>query len=317
MKTYILLLSSLLISAHASAEMTWAKTNFWQAPYENNYQISFNPESSDLMESCKRMSRSVWDMDGELVIDTPERMQKLRAMPLISQTTDSFLLSVPLWKQASVNLASDQDLINSRNASQKPKLQDTLPAYTQSAAGVYLESNSLSKFQITVSEKSFVGVSRKLGLKDSNVQIKNNSQGLFLEIDGKDLACDLALGSATLTASGKASVRIGIEEHKQLMNFYSGVDQIALKILKEKQIPAQRAALLGFRLGGFLARETVSGPEKSEAHLMEILNHVFELEKMEPNMRWTSSLGEKHLVVNNTSDSVPVQLQISLHTSGE
>ncbi len=293
------------------AGMGLVQTNFWQAPYPTDYKIVIKSSSQDLAKSCQQLDKVAWNAEGTSQVWKADQMARLRTAALPSQDEETFQTDFKITNMRGFNLLSEAQTKELSELVAVAASVDTISNFSQLPSEIILRAFEFSKLTFAFKPKSLTQVSESFGLEPIPISVLENEDGPYLRIFSKDVACDLILHRLALSTKSSAVIKISLEQQIQLSDFYAKVESISKSIIASRKNPISRAALLGFRLGGFLSSKAQTPPMKAEGELVAIMDKFFDVEKMAPNSRWTESNGEKFLSVPGQTQAMAVQINIS------
>jgi hypothetical protein len=295
----------------AMAAVSWVQTPFWQTVFETNYSIALQNTNTEIAGECRDFQKWTYDDQGVLKVTDASAFQGYNRLGLPSDMIHSdFYLEMKLGIAPNLILADlSASSPNLATAAQEKAKTDVLPGYTQAPAQIALAPESFQlPLRIEKQPQSLSAAGEKLGVLPGALKIISHTDGYYLVLTSKDIACDLLSHHADLAQKAKASVKIALNKVVELGNFYDKIQDISTAALDKSSSPQIRAALLGFRLGGFLSQSGT--PEKVESQLLQILTQFFEIENMSPNKNWSDAFGKKILDVPGMSPNVDINIQI-------
>ncbi len=312
MKTFLMISSLLagpLYAASAQVSVSWVQTPFWQTAFHADQVLNLQAGPPELNEECKDFERYVWNANGTVAITDAVDYQSFNQMPLPSDMVNTkfmveFKLNLPLNNVLS---ESDADLKPELDAKSK---SDLLPDFTQSPGQLLLKPESLRSTSIRPQRqiKSLLAVADKLAIQNPAPVFVEHVDGIYLKVSNKDLACDLLTKRASLSLKAKGEVKITLQNQLNLQKHYAEVERISLETLKQFKNPRQRAALLGYRLGGQFSQSF--SREKAETVLLQTMDLLFDWENLEPSPVWNNAFDKKALNISGTSPQVDLNLQV-------
>jgi hypothetical protein len=303
MKKQILFLAAMFITSSASAELAWIKTKFWQAPYPKTQILKIQSMDGDLEQTCHLYKKLVYynGLGTKLNAEEMQFMRTYTGSIHDNQFKAKFKISKFAsqgWIGKSVKLANEQ--------AGKSEPNNILPYYTASTATIYpavLQENLAVKND----PSSFTSLSQSVGLSPLPIRIIGSDLSAIIEVTGKDTACDLYLGFARLSTTGRAIVKITDDSLKPLRSFYKEFEDLSAEALSKKSSSPARAALLGYAMQPVL--ESLGQAEEiSETWLGNLVEQFFD-ENMNRNKTWESHETALRL---NVPVSAIAPLQITL-----
>lgn len=310
MKKITIAFSVLLLTIPAFAGMGLVQTNFWQSPYPSDYKVMIKNSSRELLESCQQLDKVAWNVKGTSQIWRADQMARIRTAPLPSQNEETFQIDFEIQNMKGFNLLSEAQMKELPELVAVAASVDAIPNFSQVPSEVMLNSSTLSNLNFVSQPKSLTKVSESFGLTQLPITAFQNQDGSYLRIISKDVACDLILHRVVVGIKTSAVVKISLAQQITISNFYAKVESISKSVVEARKNPVSRAALLGFRLGGFLGLQPLSTPQIAEAELVAIMEKFFDIEKMDLNSRWTYSNGQKFLSVPGQSSGINVQINL-------
>ena len=312
MKKIVIPFSVFFLNIPALAGMGLVQTNFWQAPYPQEYELKVKNISQELKESCQHIDKIAWDEEGATSIWKADQMIRLRSAPLPSQNEDQFQVDFKIVNMRGLNLLSPAQAKEASELVAVAASADALPDFSQAPFEVDLASSMLSNFNFKYQSRSLSKVSESFSLPRLPITLIQDKTDFYLRVISKDVACDLISHRMSLGAKSSAQVKISLESQIRLNDFYTRVESISKSVLVSQKNPSVRAALLGFRLGGYLSSRPGMTLSTSEAQLLALMDKFFFIEKMDTNDRWTESNGQKFLSVSGQSSAVEIQVNLTV-----
>jgi hypothetical protein len=303
MKAFNLTIIPLILihSALARAEFAWARTAFWQAPYETNQTLHIEAVDPNLAQVCQEYKDVVVSASGTASLEATD-IQMLRTLST-NVTRTQFSAKFRIAKVQSQNLIKTS--IDSANqAASLLSLSNPLPDFLQFTTEILPSGLPVGAVSVVTKNGSLSNISKSVGLPTLNIKVLGNDWSTTVELEGKDLACDLLNGAANLQFESSATVRISFDAQRRIDDFYRQVERASGEALTQKSSARGRAALLGFKLAPAFASRNI-GKDLSKTVMKNIIEQFFDL-KMNRNSSWSSS---KHL---NVDGGVSAPLHLTL-----
>lgn len=287
-----------LSSSFGFAKTTWVKSLFWEAPQATEINVQVKSVDAQLLDDCKNLKKTIFAADGTLNFDRPERVDDIRKYPFEDSMDNDFSTTFIFQDsiQQIVDVAGSSEALTKTHESY-------LPYAVQTKAETAAES--LTAFKVSALPGSFSDVTQKLGLKTLPIVSVLYKGQQALKISGRDLACDLLQGKATIEAKASSTVKIPIDNQIQLMNYYK---EIEAKVLQVRNLPDSdtiKAARLGFRLGQFFTTD-----KPAERFIAGVMGVLFQKNSFELSSAWTSFNGEPSIQVIGAVKGEPMTVQI-------
>lgn len=307
MKTLKLLffVSAISFAIPALAGVAWAKTKFWQVPYETGLTLKIKAADAKLPQLCKEYTELVKDADKSDL--SSEEISYMRSQPARAFEKD-FWTSFVLNSEASqVLLAQSIDKVNSEST-QNPQ-EEIAFGYTQKNAELVPQLTSYTNLAIVDRADSLLSISRSVGLKPLGISIVGSGSQLIIKVSGKDSACDLLSGKANLNLNASAIVKISLEEQTRIDSFYKKIESVSKEVFAKSNSTKLRSALFGFKMADVLTLEKV-GYEAGAQYIHYLVENFFDSD-MNRNEVWRTFNNEWHLSVDgNTSVGINYKLEI-------
>ena len=185
-----------------------------------------------------------------------------------------------------------------------------LPYFYQLKSFTSINLGDATEFTIEVTPDSFVNFSRKLSLEDASIKLKKDRIGkVVLEVEGRDLACDLLQGRAQVTAKVPSVVQLPLETSKSLENFYNGkLAPIIDKTLSGSDSLTQKALKLGYRLGLELDESVANN--STEKYLLNLVNLLFKPKSLDLSEHMSVVQNKKVILFSSRIEGQPVLLKL-------
>lgn len=279
------LVTSLLITgAYASDELQWVASPFWKAPFVKNTDLKLQLTNTELQNACYYYGKMVSDSRSSLTPWQAAKVDRFRKMLLPNSRLEASTFEV---------FFTPETTLLELKSKVEPDLDHedlSYPYYlqTESITGASLLNarNIILKISPESQARSYVTYSRSLGLDDSKISVIQNENGLAeIKIDGRDAACDLLEGRASLQIQVPSIVKILPAKMQNLEEFYhQKITPIIIQTNDSKQALSLRAALLGHRLGSAIDEEFRSLTTiENEKALIFIMEKIFNLKSLELN----------------------------------
>ncbi len=315
MKTILFLIIS-ISATPLFAGVAWVQTPFWQAPYENSQTLNTAKPTNELVEECKYFESKVWDKNGNNKILDPSDFEMLNTMALPSDMTNQFFYT-ELKTDVTNNLVIGDHLETNTNIVKmvvENEKSDSLPFYSQVPSQIQIDPKSLSNIATTIEkqEKSLIAMNEQLSLPKRTAVLMQKGGSFFVVFRSKDIICDLLAHRANIKIKAKAQIKIILDNQIKLQNTYSELQSLSQSIMDRSKSQRVRAALIGYKIGGFFENRQTLPKERVENHILQFMNQFFDLETMEPNKNWKEAFGKKILDVDGISQSVDVNLAIQI-----
>jgi hypothetical protein len=276
------------------AETHMLQNSFWSTSFDDVNHLELKSVDANFVKDCRDFTDYVFDQKHNLQVQRPEEFDDARTLPIQGQMRDTYLavFKVQEMKRSS-GKASEEGPYSARPV-------------------VSLQLSGLQNAQVA-SDGDLVAVSLHLGLLASTVQIIKREDQVLLQINGRDLACDLLQNKIKLNAQVQYAVSPNAEEMLRLNKFYTRVETITASVLSQTEDPVVRASLMGYRYGQLYNRQKNSNEEMRQN--LELLKQSLFLEdSFELNSIW-KSLGGRYFVVYpkiQFSDFIGIPLKVVL-----
>jgi hypothetical protein len=277
---YILLmgLSCMADVSFAGTKMGWATTPFWTGPITTEIDVELvSVFPKDLKEQCKDFRIKLVDEGKYLTYQDFDRWRKYN--PDLNS-------DLPFKAYFKIN---NNKILNNLTINDSG---DNLPFYIQNQTEQVfnLASIDLQKESRKVSASSLTQFGAKLDSANSistTFSLTNYKYQQAIQVDGKDLACDLLEKKAGFLTSVSSNVDLTVESKNKIQEFY--LDKVTPEInsvLNTNFNQALKAALIGFRVGKVLESEQGNLEDKShENTLKKLFTNLFN-EKLERTNNW-------------------------------
>lgn len=269
-------------------------TPFWSSMVPNEFAMKIEmPNSKELEEICQEY-RELVSTKTDINTFNARDVEILRSLSTDFRTSkfvSYFIVPKKYWTIDLTDLKIEDQSVQE------------LPFYNQKATQVRVFENLPIVSKIESNEESLVSVSRKLGLKDSDVKFSQQGSDLIVKIYGKDLACDLFVGTSRIRVSSIASAYISVEQQLQLEAFYTDIEKTYHQKIERLPSLSRRYVSSGYYFGKIIDRLNmdIQNPNQSELILSLILERFFD-DQMKPNSVWSNSDNILRLLVTgNTS----------------
>ena len=309
MKTLLIAASLILPLSTVSANSKWAQGPFWMAPQESEFTRGLTLVESELIKSCESY-KTIYetyknDPADERLAEKIERFRKM-ALPLPMQNSFKarFAINDVDFNSMSIEGFTDKEGIVS-DTEKAP-----LPYFYQLKSFTTVNLGDASEFAIEVTSDSFVNFSRKLLLEDAGLNLKKDRIGkVVLEVEGRDLACDLLQGRAQVMTKLPSVVQLPTDASKFLETFYNGkLAPIIDKTLSASDSLTQKALKLGYRLGVQLD-ESVDG-NSTEKYLLNLVNLLFKPKSLDLSEHMSVVQNKKVILFSSRVEGQPVLLKL-------
>jgi hypothetical protein len=306
MEKQIILAVLLTISISAKAavvkEAGWVATPFWAAPKANKIEMQMvSIDANTLRAQCKEFETRLSYEQSPI---DPGVFDKYR--------TKDYSSDSGFFKAVFV-IANNPFSVTGEVKDESNKL----PFYYQRSASQQVFIDNGTTISTDSSEDSYSATAKSLNLSETDPRITKAKYKDAIEVNGKDLACDLLNGKAKIILHTKNVVSIDDNSNAYLSDFYLNKIQANINeaFAGEKNNQMVRAALLGFKLSKTLADANVV-EEGIEKHIGTIFNLFFEkntLENARSGLLLDSKVtpGKKEIQLS-TSVTTPIEVTLTL-----
>lgn len=303
MKFLIIIPTAIMMTVSANAETVWVKTPFWQTAYARSQTAKIKADTN-LDETCEEYSLMVFSGSGRTALSAQEveTLRSYTGQMNGAQYNATFTVDRALSERFFAQSLRDVAPEIAATAG-----QDVLPHYSVQPAEINPLDKILSPIQIGFVPDSLSRVSQALGLRPLKIEVAAYVPQTKIRVYGRDSACDLYRGKASLEAPSTGPVKISLEQQLKLSDFYQAFEELTESAFARTQKPLGRMAVLGYGLAPVLAPLRIQ-PAKA-ADLVETLVTDFFNVQGERNENWTVFNGKPHLSV---SGAIPVQFQLKL-----
>lgn len=289
MKTYLLVaemiaLSLIMLASSAQAELVLHKTAFWQTMYEKNQVLIMTAAEPNLSKACEDYKNKVTPNGnqsnfGKEDIEILRRVAKDVWQPNYVNT--KFVVDV----QKSTSALRQS--IEAANVGLKNAQPDqSLPEYTANLAELSLSLESQSKGSLVTNRSSLTKISEGLGLKALPFKILGGGEGLTIQFEGLDTACDLLSGNASLEFESVGQVIISEEDQKNLTAFYEPASGLVKDVFGKRKAPSVRAAVVGLKVGSLVDQLHRQNKDITANQVANFVERFFD-DKFNPNSHWS------------------------------
>lgn len=301
---------SIALPAWGRADVGWASNNFWRSPVVTSVEFSLSEGGKALHEACDHFENLMAKTRDEKLrrkIFESERETPLFMYPLQSRFSYEFESNLDSF--GDVLNQSDRDRL-ARIAAVEARSEKRL-YYVQSADSIHVDISTFAMEVVESEEESLTSIGKSLGLSQLPVLFTKSFYGVKLLVYGKDLACDLARGRAKLIVSADAYALLNLDKATlPLTVLYFKLSEIVNEVLAKFERPTQRAALLGYRLGEFLASRPDMTNERAETAMLSFLDTYLDPETLTHNSLWSTGLKEEKLL-SFSSVSKPFLMKVT------
>lgn len=250
----------LILGANAKAETGWIATPFWTAPKSEKIELKLEAENMELLKKqCKELSDR---LSYESLPLESKTFDRLRSRDSFSNT--GMFKSVFYILNSPISLSTTEDIQTTK-----------LPFYLQKNSLQQVVLDNTVKFSAMSTQGSYGAIAKSLGLSDTTAQFTKYRYRDAIEITGKDLACDLINQKAFLKSNVNSVVWIDGQNKNELEDLY--INKVRTDINDafntEKNSPALKAAILGFKLGKTLSE--LNSSNNVEDELKNVFNLFF------------------------------------------
>lgn len=295
---------SLVVTAHA--ETDWAKTKYWQAPYEKTLTLKIQALDPSLKGICK-------DYSDLVRVGAPLDQEGINVVRALTGSIAKTAFST----QFEVKALESQQLIDASlaraNAQIEAKLaegaaQNPFFGYTQKTIELVPELFDHSMLEVKDQPGSLTSISRSVGLSPLAIFILGSGLNAKIKVYGKDVACDLLNGEAKLQLNSKVRVKIDAGEQQKLGQIYTQIEPLVQDSLKRKKTAKSRALLLGHKLATFFQAKGID-LDLGTIYTTNFVENFFD-EEMNRNDAWKEYKGEWYLLVDgNASVNITFSLE--------
>jgi hypothetical protein len=279
MKNLFTLLFIMLTAFKGEAQVNWAKGKFWQVPYPKiiNYSLTVSAEHLPLIQKdCEEFRNRVFRKDGR-VLDQAQALEMFRTSgnPLGILWGIKYLVRFHSDMPLTGSLLTDAAQAQADKASAEIKPQDKLPWYTQDLVWLGMNDPETVQLKLVTAEGSLSQVSENLGLEPSMVIVKRFTDGISLEISGRDIACDLLANQVEIHGIVEAHPKIDMMELHRLENLYKNVKEAyeQTKNISKMQVRATRIIK---RTDKMLKEAELPDRDKAEDYLENMMDVSFD-----------------------------------------
>lgn len=297
MKLFILL--SIWIPGWANAQPVWVKTPYWQTAINKNQTLKVKPDIK-LDEICDEYALMVADA-AKL---SAREIETLRSNT--DQISESQFNAVFTIDRVQTERLIAQTLRDVSGEISQASAKDAIPRYTQNPASLS-PFERISGLQIMFAANSLSRISQAAGLRPLKIEVAAYIPEIKFRVFGRDSVCDLYSGKAAIAAASVGSVKISLDEHLLLNEFYQAIEDVTESAFKRTQSPIGRMAVLGYNLGPALAPLRLS-TDKALVAVENLVSNLFDAQG-ERNEVWSVFNGKPHLSVNG---SAQVQFQLRI-----
>lgn len=308
-----ILASSITTSNQVMAEIVWKGTSLWQSPVSTStVRHLIVTQHSELFDSCtefrKQMDKIVNYPDEERRIDfeATRREPLNNSWPQMAFTYE-FKTDIPL----SGNVLNESKLELAKMAAEK-KQNTPLQISIQNAEEVLIQD--LRSVSFTQSQETgLLKTARDLNLEPLPTKLVIKSgDGVYLNVIGKDTACDIINGSAQLLTVVNARARVGLDEQVKLKDFFYTISELTIPVLKKYMKPSSRAAMLGYYFGKYLESKFPDNTvEVNDQIIADLIETFFEQKTMSFNGLWGQSPVGPLLTFDAFSEIFQVSLKLT------
>ena len=309
MKTILITATLLLPLSTVSANSKWAQGPFWMAPQESEFTRGLTLVESELIKSCESY-KTIYETYKNDTADErlAEKIERFRMMALPVPMQNSFKARFAI-NDVDFNSMSIEGFTDKEGAVSETE-KAPLPYFYQLKSFTSINLGDATEFTIEVTPDSFVNFSRKLSLEDASIKLKKDRIGkVVLEVEGRDLACDLLQGRAQVTAKVPSVVQLPLETSKSLENFYNGkLAPIIDKTLSGSDSLTQKALKLGYRLGLELDESVANN--STEKYLLNLVNLLFKPKSLDLSEHMSVVQNKKVILFSSRIEGQPVLLKL-------
>jgi hypothetical protein len=136
------------------------------------------------------------------------------------------------------------------------------------------------------------------------------SDGVYLDVYGKETACDIASGKVYLKANGTAAAQLSLDQQVKLKSYFMQISQVSNYVLSKYKSPKKRSGLLGYKLGAIFSGIKGMDETRVEAAIIDALDGYFTGDTLDLNNQWMTSMGENVLNFQARSQNFNVTLNL-------
>lgn len=289
-------------AATAQAETRFARSALWQAPYESQVAISLSSRDTWLKADCESFKSLVFDSQGRLIESQPDIIDSYRKMAPDEVMQLSYVATFKIesgldWLASQSTIASNDSL---------PVAKQNL---TESRSRLF--SDRLGELRAQFKPGSMAQQFAKLGLKVLPIRVLYRSGMMVVQVDSKDVACDLLERKVEFKSTGEGQVVPKPEDQKALDQFYGLITDRIAPLITSEEAKEKRQIRVAYRLGELLATNGES--ETSIENSLVAFNHqLFKPDTMEPTSAWQYFAKAWTLVVSGSTVRAPFELTWAL-----
>jgi hypothetical protein len=268
-------------------EIGWVKGLIWDAPVILTANLKVDTSNIDLKSTCDSFE-ILNSRYAEMPLQYRKQMFEAERSRATAQqfpsTSYSVEIKIEIPANGSILANTDRDILKALSSSQGET--DDRVQYTQMPADEVLDTKSLSLKNVKSAPGALTGLAQAFGSSVSPVTFSTSLGELRATIYGKDLACDLVRGRAILLVNSRASAILNQTQILSLRALMGEISSISNDVLSRFARPKQRAALLGFRLGGLYANIPDISQSRAESAMLNALATYFTPSKLDFNSLW-------------------------------
>ncbi len=305
-----------LTNSGIASEIKWAEGTFFKVPHMTtlNAQLTYSTHP-DLKMACDDYQVFIDALKkGKATIDPlyAIRVNSKRKLILRSHKENSVyfkaFFKLEGIKSFRKEMFTDLGDIDSEN--------DKLPFFNMNRS--FTGTNDLRALDYTIKVvnantlDSFVNVSSALKLEPSTADIVQKGNELFVEVNGRDLACDLLSQNVVVTNTSKGTVRITPEASEELSQIYnySFLNFIKKIFTNNTDSVGKKSARLGYQLGKVIENLPVRYSESQIEIQIGNLIDIFLTKDLNPTDRVVKF--NKTFLINTGSELEVNDLTINL-----
>lgn len=292
----IILLGCLQISAAMAAEIRTLSNPYFKTQIYSTYESGISISNPSLDSECDRMVRHL-NNSQELSPEVRRKrfLQQRNQVNAEQNPMDStFSVRFKLQNQGFDNLLANVDVNELNLSTTALKEQSKLPLDVLLAHSVQVVDFESSKVQISnIDEQSLSNWYKREGLPFASIRLEKEGSEYFLNVMGRDLACDLNAGQVQLLISSPVLVRPSPKDQEDLGQFYFELRERISPIIESTTTLRKKAARIGYHTSEVLERYGFIQTEIQEKYVGNLMDFLFTDDELKLSKTWNSKFDNK------------------------
>lgn len=305
---------SLVTSLAQASEVQIVKSKFFTAKIPDNYDLAITNVQKELPNDCQKLKKQLESFKEFTPESQRRRFAEARTSVGLWQdfSEASFRLLIPIEPFNLKNILGLKSDFSRNIANQNfDSAESSLPFDQLKIESVEVVDLATSSISMKAQSDSLSEVARSLGLPWSPVRILRGTGNYGLEVQGRDLACDLVDGKVSLILSSSVKLRPSVADQDRIGQFYFDLSRSVASQLKRDISLRRKAVGIGFSIGNLLDQYGERNSDAQQKYIGNLIDLIFQNDSLALSEVWNSGPPEsRYIGVDKTLEAkVSLRLQ--------